>query len=61
MYDNLNLGKTQHEYLWNIEQLDEICKEFETKMSDHANNLKFMAAYLDCLREYRKNIKLFFK
>lgn len=61
MYDNLNLGKTQHEYLWNIEQLDEICKEFETKMIDHANNLDFKDTFLKCLYEYRKIIKLFFK
>lgn len=61
MYDNLKLGKTQHEYLWNIEQLDEICKEFEAKMLDNADNIIFKDNYLDCLREYKKNINLFFK
>ena len=61
MYDNLKLGKTQHEYLWNIEQLDEICKGFDAKMDDNADNVVFISNYLNCLREYKKNIDLFFK
>lgn len=61
MYDNLKLGKTQHEYLWNIEQLDELCKGFEAKMAENGSNVIFKDKYFDCLREYRKNIKLFFK
>lgn len=61
MYDNLKLGKTQHEYLWNIEQLDKICKGFDVKMADYADNVVFKDNYLDCLREYKKNIDLFFK
>ena len=61
MYDNLKLGKTQHEYLWNIEQLDEICKGFEAKMAENAENVDFNKQFFKCLFEYRKNIKLFFK
>ena len=51
----------QHEYLWNIEQLDIICKGFDVKMADNADNVVFKDNYLDCLREYKKNIELFFK
>ena len=61
MFDNLKLGKTQHEYLWNIEQLDEICKEFEAKMVENADNLEFKDKCFRCLFEYRRIIKNFFR
>lgn len=60
MYDNLKLGKTQHEYLWNIEQLDKLCEGFQARMADNADNVVFKDQFLKCLFEYRKNIKLFF-
>lgn len=60
MYDNLKLGKTQHEYLWNIEQLDKLCEGFQAIMADNADNVVFKDQFLKCLFEYRKNIKLFF-
>lgn len=60
MYENLNLGKTLHEYLWNIEQLHIICDDFESKIDMNADNVEFNEKYFNCLRRYKKEIDMLF-
>lgn len=60
MYENLKLGKTQHEYLWNIEQLSILCGEFESKMAANTDNVDFLNKYIDCLQKYKKEIETLF-
>lgn len=57
MYENLNLGKTQHEYLWNIEQLKKICDAYELMRNEHRNDIEFMNNYTDLLLAYTKKIE----
>ena len=57
MYDNLKLGKTQHEYLWNIEQLKIICDALEMKREEHRNDIAFMNKFTDLLLAYKNKIE----
>lgn len=60
MYENLKLGKTQHEYLWNIEQLSILNEEFKIKMKDNADNNAFLREYLNFSDKYINVIKKLF-
>lgn len=57
MYDNLKLGKTQHEYLWNIEQLKKICDALRLKRDEHRNDTIFMNKFMDLLLVYQDKIE----
>ena len=57
MYDNLKLGKTQHEYLWNIEQLKIICNALEMKREEHRDDIVFMNKFTDLLLAYKNKIE----
>ena len=57
MYDNLKLGKTQHEYLWNIEQLKIICDALEMKREEHRDDIVFMNKFTDLLLAYKDKIE----
>lgn len=60
MFENLKLGKTQHEYLWNIEQLRNLLGELESKKEANADNKELFNKYIECLRRYTKAIDMLF-
>lgn len=61
MYNNLKLYKPQHNILWNIEQLDMICQDFEEKLAGNPNELVIKDKLLECLLEYRNFSKRLFR
>ena len=57
----MKLYKPQHNILWNIEQLDMICQDFEEKLAGNPNELVIKDKLLECLLEYRNFSKRLFR